>query len=234
MALFNPFFNALFREGKSTKEIDLGMELDQFKALDNKLFHDGFRLSFIYYGDSTYQAAWHESSEPQSWLVTEDFDELGSHEKKNQKAGFRLKYLSAQEDHFIAIWHPGSGNQFWEVNIPFDEFKAKDEEFRSMGLVLMKLNNNTGNCTAFWQPGTQKYDWIVTDNPDQFDAFKENNKKRGFLGVSYGGDVFSSVFHEEKGDQRFVEPLREESFKKRAEELFKENFHIVDMHITYG
>jgi hypothetical protein len=234
MAPYVPFFNALFREGKSTTEIDLGMDLDQFKKVDKKRFHEGNRLTFIYYGFGSYQAAWHESSKPQSWLITEDFDELKSHEKKNEKAGFRLQYLNTQGDLFIAIWHPGSGNQFWDVNISFNELKSKDEEFRSKGLMLMNLNNYGGNYTAFWQPGTRKYDWIVTDKEDQFVAFKEKNEKKGLLGVSYGGAEFCAVFHEEKGDQRFTGALKEKDFKKRSEELFKENFHIVDMHLTFG
>ncbi|HTQ65022.1 MAG TPA: hypothetical protein VMI12_09500 [Puia sp.] len=236
MAPFFPAFNALFRNGHSTKEIDLGMQIDEVEKLDKKFFDDGFRMRFLYryWGDGSYQAAWEPGSGAQFWIATDDFDEFKSAEEKHAKKGLRFKYLHSSVGHYTAIWHPGSGNQFWKVNISFEEFKAEDAKLKSQGLMLMQMCDDGGKYSGFWQPGTKNYSWISTSKRDQFDEFTKENSDNGRLAVALGGEQFCAVYHETKGEQKFVFGINEKGFKKKAEELFKDNFHIADFFMTAG
>jgi polyglycine hydrolase-like protein len=232
---FRPGFNALFRNGVKTKEIDLGMTMEEVEKLDKKFFAEGFQLRFLlqFYGDGSWQAAWEKGDGgTQHWLVTQDEKELLLKDQEHFKNGLRLKYLHQQGGTIVAIWRPGGGGQSWEVNIGFDEFSAKDEEFRNQGFVLMSLCDDEGKYTALWQSGKKKYTWISTGHFDAFQAEVALQKDRGRLGVSFAGDIWTVVFHEEAGEQHFVTGLTSQEMKQRSEEFFKQGFHIVDLHMT--
>jgi len=236
MPLFQNAFNALFRSGKLTKEIDLGMQLDEVKKLDKKFFDTGFRMRFLYraWSDDSFQAAWETGSGAQHWLATDDFDEFKHDDRKHFDKGLRLKYLHAHDGYYTAVWHPGSGGQHWIINVSFNDFKAKDAELRSKGFVMKQFCDDGGSYSGFWQSGSGSYSWISTASRNEFDQFKEDNKKNGRLAVALGGEQFCGVFHQDAGDQKLVFGLFEKDFAQKAEELFAQNFHIVDFYMTAG
>jgi hypothetical protein len=236
MSPLKPAFNALFRNGHLTKEIDLGMTIDKVKKLDKKMFDAGFRIRLLYryWSDGSYQVAWEEGGGAQLWMTTDDFDEFKNQDKKEFDKGMRLKYLHSSVGYFTAIWHGGIGGQHWEANISFDKFKAKDEEMRGKGYILMQFCDDGGSYSGFWQPGKSDYSWISTDDLNGFNESITINKAGGRLGVSFGGEQFCAVFHADIGDQRFLHGLFEKDFRNQSEELFKQNFHIVDLYMTAG
>ena len=147
-----PDFNALFRNGFKTKEIDLGLTLEEVEKLDKKFFAEGLQMRFLcrYAQDGSYQVAWeHGDGGAQFWIDTDDFDEFKSKDKTHFNNGLRLKYLRQEAGRFTAIWRAGSGTQFWEANIGFNDFKAKDEEFRKQDLMLMHFCDDGGNYTGY-------------------------------------------------------------------------------------
>jgi hypothetical protein len=236
MSLFKPAFNALFRSGRLTKEVDLGMAIEDVEKLDKKFFNDGFRMRFLYksWTDGSYQAAWETGSGAQFWLATDDVDEFKQKDKKHFDDGLRLRYLHSQGGHFTAIWHPGSAGQHWVTDVGFNDFKAKDAELKDKGFVLKQFCDDGGSYSGFWQAGSGSYSWISTTDKSQFEQFKEDNRNKGRLAVALGGENLCAVFHHETGDQRLVFGLIEKEFTSKTEELFSENFHIVDFYMTAG
>ncbi len=196
-------------------------------------------MTFLYEwyegGDGSYQAAWEPGEGAQSWLVTDDFNHLFEQEA-NFKNGLRFKYLRCNDGRFTAIWHPGEGHQFWLANAIFDEFKAKDAEMRAKDFRLMHMCDDGGLYTAFWQPGPIDYSWISEGDSaialDKFNTFIALEEKKGKRAVSMGGEKFCAVVHPGEEDQRIVIQKSENIFRKKAEELFKEGFRIVDLFIT--
>jgi hypothetical protein len=236
MAYFQPCFNALFRNGHLTKEVDLGLTIEEVKKIDKKMTDEGFlmRILYRYWGDGSYQAAWEEGTGGHVWLATDNFDEFRHKDKEVSDNGFRLKYLHSSDGYYTAIWRRGSGGQFWEVNIDFEKFRKRDEELREKGFVLMQFCDDSGKYSGFWQPGAKKYTWT---SMDAVDGFRDNvivNQDRGRLGVAFGGEQFCVVYHEETGQQTFLHGLFEKDFKSQTEELFKQDFHIVDLYMTAG
>lgn len=236
MALFTNGFNALFRSGKLTKEVDLGMEMKEVEKLDKKFFDQGFRMRFLYkaWSDDSFQAAWETGSGTQFWLATDDFDKFKKEDQKHFDNGLRLKYLHSNGGYYTAIWQPGSGGQHWLINVSFNEFKLKDCELSDQGYVMKQFCDDGGDYSGFWQTGTGSYSWISTENRKEFDDFKEDNKKNGRLAVALGGEKFCSVFHKESGDQKLVFGLSEKEFSDKCKDMFAQNFHIVDFYMTAG
>jgi len=236
MALFTNAFNALFRSGSKTKEVDLGMQFGELEKLDKKFFDKGFRLRFLYraWSDESFQAAWEEGSGSQFWLATDDFDKFKKQDKKHFDNGLRIKYLHSHDGFYTAIWHPGSGGQFWIMNVTFNRFKERDEELKDQGFILKQFCDSGGEYSGFWQPGTKSYRWISTNNRNDFDDFKKSNAENGRLAVALGGEQFCAVFHETSGKQRLEFGLGQNEFAARTKELFDEGFHIVDFYMTAG
>lgn len=236
----NAAFNALFRKGGRTKELDLGMTLKEFEARDKELSHEGFRLTFLYQwtedGDDSYQAAWEPGEGAQHWLLTDSGLDLFEAIDKHFHKGLRLKYLRANDGRFTAIFRPGEGEQFWLANVTFSEFKAKDEEMRAKGFCLMRMCDDHGLYSAFWQPGTSNNNWVSEGDSDiakdKFNTFIALEEKKGKRAVSMGGEKFCAVVHPGSEDQEIVIFKPQHPFDKKCEELFKEGFQILDLFIT--
>ncbi|WP_189048264.1 hypothetical protein [Aliidongia dinghuensis] len=236
-------FSAVWHPGTGAQWWAARVSFDQFKALDQKHFDDGLRLSALQVdSDGNHSAVWRTGMGAQHWQTGMTRRELKVLDNQLFASSQRLVRVDTingidSNDGWYAVWRPGTGAQCWRTGLTAEEFEQQDAEFFVGGLRLCHMRHDargSGKFLGLWRPGTGAQHWLA-QNPVDLAQFARMNAQHEVAGerlVALPHHGLNAIWRSGSGPAPFVFATDLASFKAADAELFNRGFRLA--HFSTG